>query len=101
METIYSKNGTPIRLTGERWLHIVENHDDLAGYYDDVINTIEEPDYIIEGYKGALIALREVKKGKFLAVVYKEINREDGFIITVYFTRKINLEKEVIVWQRK
>jgi len=101
MEMVRSKNGIPIRLTEERWLHIVENHDDLAGYYDDVLNADEEPDYIIKGYKGALIALREVKKGKFLAVAYKEINREDGFIITAYFTRKINLEKEIIVWRKK
>ena len=27
----YSINGVPIRLTAERWLHIVENHDDMAG----------------------------------------------------------------------
>jgi len=31
-----SKNNVPIRLTEERWFHIVENHDELAGYYDEV-----------------------------------------------------------------
>jgi hypothetical protein len=38
MEIVKSKNGVPIRLTEERWLHIVENHGDLAGYYDDILN---------------------------------------------------------------
>ena len=101
MEIIKSKNSVPIRLTAERWFHIIENHDDLAGYYDDVINAIEEPDYIIKGYREAFIALKEIEQGKFLAVVYKEISEEDGFIITAYFTSKIKLEKEAVVWRTK
>ena len=101
MDIIESKNGAPIRLTAERWLHIIENHDDLAGYYDEVLNTIEEPDYIIKGYKDALMALKEVKEDKFLAVIYKEITKKDGFVITSYFTGKIKLEKEAILWQKK
>ncbi len=35
----------------ERWFHIVENHDNLAGYYDEILNTVEEPDFIIRGYR--------------------------------------------------
>jgi len=101
MDMAKSKNGVSIRLTAERWLHIIENHDDLAGYYDAVLNTIEEPDCIIKGYKDALVGLKEVKKGKFLAVIYKEITEEDGFVITSYFTSKIKLEKEAISWQKK
>ncbi len=31
-DIIISKNGVPIRLTAERWWHIIETHDDLAGY---------------------------------------------------------------------
>lgn len=101
MDVIKSKNSVPIGLTAERWLHIIENHDDLAGYYDEVLNTIEEPDYIIKGYKDALVALKEVKKDKFLTVIYKEISKEDGFVITSYFTSKIKLEREAILWQKK
>ena len=101
MDIIKSKNSIPIRLTAERWLHIIENHDDLAGYYDNVLNAIEEPDYSIKGYKAAFIALKEIEKGKFLATVYKELSKEDGFIITSYFTSKIKLEKEAIVWRKK
>ena len=100
MDIVKSKNNIPIRLTEERWLHIVENHDDLAGYYDEVLNTVEDPDFIIKGYRGALIALKKVEN-KFLAVIYKELSHEDGFIITAYFTSKIKLEKEEIVWRKK
>ncbi len=94
-----SINDIPIRLTDERWRHITDNHDDVAGYYDDVLKTIEEPDYIIKGYRDALVALKQIE-GKFLAVIYKEVSSDDGFIITAYFTSRIKLEKEVIIWQR-
>ena len=53
MDRAISRNGVPIRLTDERWVHIVENHDDLAGYHDDVLDAVESPVMIIEGYAGA------------------------------------------------
>ena len=100
MDIVKSINGVPIRLTEERWVHIIENHDDMAGYYDEVLGVVENPDYIIKGYKDALIALKQ-KENKFLAVVYKELGISDGFIITAYFTSKIKLEREVIIWQQQ
>ena len=101
MDVVKSINGVPVRLTDERWVHIIENHDDLAGYYGEVLGVVESPDYIIKGYKHALIALKKVEENRFLAVVYKELDENDGFIITAYFTSKIKLEREVIVWQRQ
>jgi len=100
MDIVKSINNVPIRMTEERWFHIVENHDELAGYYDEVLRTVEEPDIVIKGYRGALIALKKFNK-KYLAVIYKELNPNDGFIITAYFTSKIKLEKEETVWKRK
>jgi len=97
MDVVKSKNNVTVRLTEERWFHIIENHDDLAGYYEDVLKTVEEPDCIIEGYGGALIALTQMLKNKFLAVVYKE-SENNGLIITAYFTSRIKIEKEVIIW---
>jgi len=101
MDIVLSRGGVPIRLTEERWFHITENHDDLAGHYDDVLYAIEDPDYIIEGYKGALIALKKFTKTRFLAVVYREISKQDGFVITAYFTSKLDSRKEVVLWQKK
>ncbi len=100
LNTTYSVNNVAIRLTDERWTHIVENHDDMAGYYDAVLQTMEDADYVIKGYGGASIAIQEVKRNKLLAVVYKEFD-DDGFLITAYFTRKIKLEKEEILWKKK
>ena len=47
MDRAVSHAGVPIRLTDERWVHIVENHDDLAGYRSDVLQTIESPDVVL------------------------------------------------------
>ena len=60
MEIAYSVNGTPIRLTYERWFHITENHDDLASYYFEVLETVEEPEFIIRGNKGSLKAVKSM-----------------------------------------
>jgi hypothetical protein len=98
VEIAYSVNGVPIRLTYERWFHITENHDDLASYYFDVLDTVESPDFIVRGNKGSLKATKNMGKDKWLVVVYKEISRTDGFIITAYF-----LEKKVkgnVIWNR-
>jgi hypothetical protein len=98
MDQVLSQGGVPIRLTEERWFHIVENHDDLAGHYDDVLDTVENPDVILRGYGGALIAVKEVARRRCLAVVYRETSRNDGFIITAYFTSRIR--RRSIVWQK-
>ena len=37
LETATSVNGVPIRLTSERWSHIMEEHDDLDGYQNDCL----------------------------------------------------------------
>ena len=58
MDIAYSVKEVPIRLTYERWFHITENHDDLASYYFEVLETIEKPDFIVRGNKGSLKATR-------------------------------------------
>ena len=98
MNTAESINKVPVRLTEERWFHIIENHNDLAGYYDEVLITVELPDFVIKGYKDALIAVRKIKN-KYLAVIYKELSQNDGFVITAYFTSEI--KKEAIIWQKQ
>lgn len=97
MEIAYSVNGVPIRLTRERWFHIVENHNDLAGYYDDVLHTLEHPEFIVRGYNASLIAVRGYGHQRYLQVVYRQLSKDDGFSITAYFSSKIN--RQQIIWQ--
>ena len=99
MDVANSVNGVPIRLTEERWFHIVENHNDLAGHYDDVLNIIENPDFVLRGYKGALIAMKGIAKRRYLAVVYRELKRNDGFVLSAYIASKI--KRRLIIWRKK
>ena len=99
MDIAYSVNHVPIRLTAERWYHIVENHDDVAGHYDDVLAAVEKPDLILRGYKGALIAVRGAGRNRYLCAIYREISKEDGFVISAYFASGIN--RRNIIWPRK
>jgi hypothetical protein len=64
---------------------IVENHDDMAGYYDDVLETVENPDIVVRGYSGSLIAARGYGRKRYLAVIYRQVSIEDGFFISAYF----------------
>ncbi|MEW6607250.1 MAG: hypothetical protein AB1414_07315 [bacterium] len=98
MEVAYSINGVPIRLTYERWYHIVENHDELASYFHEILDTVEKPELIVRGNKGALKAIRNIGKGKWLVVIYRELSRGDGFVITAYLLD--TKPKGEIIWQQ-
>ncbi|MBU2444310.1 MAG: hypothetical protein KJ666_01885 [Bacteroidetes bacterium] len=99
----YSVNGIPIRLRDEKWTHIVENHDDMAGYYFDVLETIANPTWIFEGDLDELWAVKKITAKKAMLVIYKEYkDQNDGFIITAFFTTKIKkLLKRKILWQQQ
>lgn len=98
MEKAYSVNNVPVRLTYERWYHIIENHDDLASYFHDVLETVENPEFVMQGNQGTLKAARNIGKRKWLVVIYKELSKEDGFIITSYFLS--DKPKGKIIWKR-
>ena len=42
MLSVRSKNNVPVRLISERWAHIIEEHCELAGLREDVLETISE-----------------------------------------------------------
>jgi hypothetical protein len=93
-----SRNGITVRLPDERWEHIVERHDTLADKQQFVLDTISNPDRILAGNEGALMAVREIEPDRWLVVVYREEN-EDGFVITAFPTRRINsLNRKQQLW---
>jgi len=95
---VTSKQGVPIRLTDERWAHITEEHDELAGLRLEVLQTLAEPERIVVGRTGELLALRELERGKWLVVVYRELG-DDGFVITTFSTRRMRpFEKRKQLW---
>ena len=99
--TAKSVNGVTIRLPDERWVHITEEHAEMAGYLYDVLETVQEPLAIFEGNEGELLAAREIETGKYIIAVYREVSKEDGFIITAFLTKRWkSLERRKKLWQR-
>jgi len=43
-----------VRLTEERWMHIVSRHPEMAEYRSKVLETIATPDYVQQGDFGEL-----------------------------------------------
>ena len=100
-DTARSINGIPIRLSDERWRHIVEHHDDLAGHFHDVLETIASPEAVYEGNAGELLAVSTLRGSRVLVVAYREINGDDGFVITAFFTSRVRqIERRRVVWKR-
>jgi len=101
-KTAKSPSGVTIRLTDERWSHIVEEHCELAGLQNDVLEAIALPQRVLRGGGGEFLAVRELEPGKALVVVFREVNAADGFIITAFLTRRlVSLNRRTQVWPPK
>jgi hypothetical protein len=103
MITANSKNNSLIRLTDQRISHILKNHPEIKNCIPWLTDTVKNPDFIVAGDFGELIAIKKYHKtpvtsDKFLTVVYKETSKFDGFIITAYFSRSFN-QKRHLVWK--
>ena len=97
-DAVTSRAGVPIRLPDERWVHITEEHCELAGMRLDVLDTVAGPTRVLAGAEGELLALREQEPAKWLVVVYRELE-EDGFVITAFLTRRVrSLDRRRQVW---
>lgn len=97
--TARSRAGVPIRLPDERWAHIVEEHCELAGLREAVLETIAQAEAVLAGNAGELFAVRTVEPGKALVVAYREVGPDDGFIITAFLTRQLaKLFRRQQVW---
>jgi len=92
-----------VRLTEERWMHIVSRHPEMAEYRSKVLETIATPDYVQQGDFGELLAVRdyseELKPARFVAVVYREAAPDDGFVLTAYVTDRTSSRRRIL-WKR-
>ena len=97
--SVFSKNGVPVRLSDERWAHITEEHCELAGLRQEVMEAIAQPERVLARGAGGLLALRETEHGKWLVAVYREFKKDDGFVITAFLTRRrAALERRRQLW---
>ena len=104
VDKVLSVNGVLIRLNAERWMHITMGHPEIADYYFDILQALESPETIYAGNRGELLADRKLDNNseKNVIVVYKEISKDDGFVITAYLSNKIHeLQKRAVVWKQE
>lgn len=101
---VFSKNKVTIRLTSERWHHIVTSHLEIdLEDYKSIVNVVKDPDVIFKGDQGELLAVKK-KAGKkiWIVVAYKEIGKIDGFILTAYLTTDNSwLFRKEIIWNKQ
>ena len=103
LATAKSKNNVLIRLTNERWKHIIFYHKEFTlKDFKTVLRIVESPSVIFLGAKGELLAATRYRKKKWVVVVYREVGKKDGFILTAYFVTDIKwLFRKKIVWTKK
>ncbi len=100
MYHVASCNGIQIRLTDERWSHVVEEHCELAGMLYEVLDTVALPEKIVAGNAGEKMAIKAMSADKWLVVVYREDGvLQDGFVITAFLTKRIrSLDRRLQLW---
>ncbi|MDI6807832.1 MAG: hypothetical protein QME66_02470 [Candidatus Eisenbacteria bacterium] len=102
MIVTYSKSTVPIRISQERWEHITRRHPEMLNQKRKVIETISNPDLILAGDFGELLAVRLYSKTpltrKYLVAACKEISNKDGFLLTAYFTNA-PLKRRKVLWK--
>src|SRR5882724_6299195 len=94
-----SVNGVPIRLTDERWEHILDSHPEVASFRESLLDAVENPDYILISRRGALAAVVVLGRKAFLHVFYVEKGRHDGFVLSAWM--KERMDKTKIVWRKE
>ena len=68
-------------------------------YFICQYDIIHAPEAIYKGNHEECIAIKQTELGKYIVVIYKEINNKDGFVITAFLTRKIKkLERRIKIW---
>ena len=75
LDIVESVDGVPIRLTDERWYeHILDHHPYMSGHYENMLETLENPTFILRGHSNSKIAVRNYGRSKWLNVFYSELN---------------------------
>lgn len=106
---VKSVNDVAVRLTEERWLHIVEFHRELEMFQPEVLLTVGEPDRVYfspaglePNFAAVKVFSRLVRFGlaKNLVVHYKELPKSSEFILTAFVMSTKRLNRRFRLWQR-
>lgn len=99
LDIVKSINDVPIRLTDERWEHILIGHPYMSGFYARLLQAVENPEFLLRGEKQSKIGILNMGRRRWLHVVYREIDKTDGFIVSAFINNDFNRDK--IIWSRQ
>lgn len=54
-----------------------------------MLQAIASAETVLSGQAGELFAVHTMEPGKALVVVYRELDGQDGFVITAFLTRQL------------
>ncbi|MBN2304206.1 MAG: hypothetical protein JXQ72_07010 [Anaerolineae bacterium] len=91
-----------IRLTSERWQHILD-HPEMVGQRERLDEVLVEPDIIIATEKDPSVHVYHrwydsTPVTKKYAVIAVKMLEDDAFVLTAYFTSRVR--KGTTVWQK-
>lgn len=90
--TVVSVDGALIHLLAERWSY-------TNACCEDVLATIERPDYVLRGPRRSQIAVREMSGGRYLQVRYRRPSPREGFVISAAITS--SLDETDLIWRAR
>ena len=100
MDIVKSINGVPIRLTEERWYdHIVIKRPYMSGFQQAVLDAVENPQFVLRGNNRSKVAVVNLGRRRWLHVVYRELSKTDGFIITAKVENNYN--ENLVIWTQE
>jgi len=92
--------GRNVRISEERWSHILSNHPEMEGQYLKLKETLLNPDRIVSSNSDPSVNLyyrkysTELVGEKYLCMVIKT-KETDVFMLTAYFTDAIKKGDEI------
>lgn len=54
---------------------------------------VGSPDCVLPGLRGSRIAVKSYGRKRYLMVIYREVSKDDGFVVTAYFSDKVDRKK--------
>ena len=105
LAVVNSINGIPIRLTEERWEHIVDRRPHMTSYLEATLTAVEHPTVILRGRRGrrgqtgqVYVAVLALGPDHYLHIAYREFKSQaDGFIITA--TLEADFDARLVIWR--
>ena len=106
---VTSANNVPIRLTEERWFHIMEYHRELEAFQPEILLAIANSDRLYfsppslePNFAAVKVFARLVEFGlaRNLVVHYKEVSPSNGFILTALVMSDKRLNRRFKLWRR-